>query len=148
MLDVTGCIITADTMSCQKEIVKKITVKKADYVLGLKDNQPTMRREVREYFDAARRESQNYPAVQTIKTTDFGHGRIETRTYYRQRKLNGLKDVQIGVIFVLLIWFTHSKVEQQEKVTEDVRYFISSLEDISTFSEAMRKHWGIENALH
>lgn len=147
MLDVTGCIITADAMSCQKEIVKKITVKKADYVLGLKDNQPTMRREVQEYFDAARRESQNYPAVQTIKTTDSGHGRIETRTYYLTTEIEwfeGRPDWSNLRSFGMV----HSKVEQQGKVTEDVRYFISSLEDISTFSEAVRKHWGIENALH
>jgi len=38
MLDVEGCIITADAMSCQKDIAKKITEKKADYVLGLKGN--------------------------------------------------------------------------------------------------------------
>ena len=38
MLDVSGCIITADAMSCQKVITEKITEKEADYVLGLKEN--------------------------------------------------------------------------------------------------------------
>ena len=41
-----------------------------------------------------------------------------------------------------------SKVEQQGKITHDTRYFIASLEDIRTFSKAVRKHWGIENSLH
>ncbi len=31
---------------------------------------------------------------------------------------------------------------------EDVRYFISLLEDLSAFSEAAQKHWEIENSLH
>lgn len=42
MLDIEGSIITADAMSCQKAIVEKITKKKADYVVGLKENQPTL----------------------------------------------------------------------------------------------------------
>ena len=41
-----------------------------------------------------------------------------------------------------------SKVEYPDKTTEDVRFFISSLEDISVFSQAVRKHWGVENSLH
>lgn len=32
--------------------------------------------------------------------------------------------------------------------TEDVRYFITSLTDISTFARAVRSHWAIENQLH
>ena len=35
-----------------------------------------------------------------------------------------------------------------QKTTEDSRLFISSLEDISAFQNAVRKHWGIENSLH
>ena len=76
MLDVAGCIITADSMSCQKEIMKVITEKKADYVLGLKNDQPTMHTEVKEYFDAALKDPRNYPLVQSARTRDFGHGRI------------------------------------------------------------------------
>ncbi len=39
-LDISGSIITADAMSCQKKITKKICDGKADYVSALKDNQP------------------------------------------------------------------------------------------------------------
>ena len=35
-LDITGTIITTDAMSCQKEIVKKIIEKQADYTIALK----------------------------------------------------------------------------------------------------------------
>jgi len=37
-------------MSCQKTITKKITDKKADYVLGLKENQPTLFDDANTYF--------------------------------------------------------------------------------------------------
>ena len=40
MLKVT--IVTADAMSCQKKNRETITEKKADYVIGLKQNQPAL----------------------------------------------------------------------------------------------------------
>ena len=147
MLDVAGCIITADAMSCQKEIVEKITEKEADYVLGLKDNQPIFRREVQDYFDAALREPQHYPQIKSVTTTDFGHGRIETRTYYLTTDVEWFEG-RADWSNLRSFGMVHSKVEQQEKTTEDVRYFISSLDEISSFAEAVRKHWGIENSLH
>lgn len=147
MLDIAGCIITADAMSCQKEIVKKITEKEADYVLGLKDNQPTMRREVAEYFDAAQREPKNYPDVKIMRTMDYGHGRIETRSYYLTTEVDWFESrkewcnlCSFGMVC--------SRVEEGVKITEDTRYYITSLEDVSAFAEAARKHWGIENSLH
>ncbi|MDR1914597.1 MAG: ISAs1 family transposase, partial [Clostridiales bacterium] len=46
MLNVEGSIITADAISRQKSIVAKITEKKADYLIGLKGNQGTLREDV------------------------------------------------------------------------------------------------------
>ena len=54
IIDVSGDIVTADAMSCQKEIAAKITERKADYVLALKDNQPALRQDVSDYFFSAR----------------------------------------------------------------------------------------------
>lgn len=42
LLDIKGCVITADAMSCQTAIVQKVIEKQADYVIQLKDNQPAM----------------------------------------------------------------------------------------------------------
>ena len=38
LIDIERAIITADAMSCQKKIVKKIIDGKADYNIGLKSN--------------------------------------------------------------------------------------------------------------
>lgn len=147
MLDIAGCIITADAMSCQKEITQKITEKGADYVLGLKENQPTMRREVQEFFNAAKQEPQNYTSVKSVRTTDAGHGRVETRTYYLTTEIEWFESLaewrNLRAFGMVL-----SRVVQSDRITEDVRYFITSLEDVSVFAEAVRKHWGIENSLH
>ena len=147
ILDVSGCIVTADAMSCQKAITEKITEKKADYVLGLKENHPLFHQEVEEYFSAALNEPQNYPLVKKTETTDYGHGRIEHRTYYLTTEVawyEGIKDWSNLRSFGMVV----SKTTYQDKTTEDSRLFISSLEDISAFQNAVRKHWGIENSLH
>ena len=147
MLDIAGCIITADAMSCQKTIVEKIAGKGAEYVLSLKDNQPTLCTEVKEYFEGALQHSADYPDVMQIKTSDKGHGRIETRTYYFTTNVDWYADKQDWAnlrSFGMVV----SKVNQQGKITQDTRYFISSLDSIDLFADAVRKHWGIENSLH
>ncbi len=81
LLDIAGCIVTADAMSRQKEIAKTIVKKEAEYVLVLKENHPLLYQETKEYFQAAMGKPQNYPAVERAQTLDKGHGRIEKRDY-------------------------------------------------------------------
>lgn len=81
LLDIKGDIVTADAMSCQKEIAAKIKKKQADYILALKGNQPTMEAEVKAYFDdlAQNQEEKNKTASWT-SPVEKEHGRIEKRT--------------------------------------------------------------------
>ena len=72
MLDIEGNIITADAMSCQKEITKSITEKKADYVIGLKENQPSLYRDAEEYFKSAESEPDLY-SVDKKTVIEKGH---------------------------------------------------------------------------
>ena len=48
-----GALVTIDAMGCQVEIADKIVAHKADYLLALKGNQPTLEAEVEAYFDTA-----------------------------------------------------------------------------------------------
>ena len=52
LLDIENCILTADTMSCQNTIAAKIAEKQADYVLSVKENQPGLLADIRDYFAA------------------------------------------------------------------------------------------------
>src|SRR5665647_2762266 len=71
-----GALVTIDAMGCQVDIADKIVAHKADYLLALKGNQPTLEADVVDYFRTA-------PAAELVtKTTvEKAHGRIETRTY-------------------------------------------------------------------
>src|SRR6202795_120544 len=48
-----GALVTIDAMGCQVEIADKIVAHKADYVLALKGNQPTLEADTKDYFDTA-----------------------------------------------------------------------------------------------
>src|SRR6266436_6756176 len=73
---IEGALVTIDAMGCQVDIADKIVAGKADYLLALKGNQPTLEADVVEYFRTAP------PAELVTKTTvEKGHGRIETRAY-------------------------------------------------------------------
>ena len=89
MLDIGGCILTADAMSCQKTIVAEIVRKKADYVIGLKGNQSGLLEYAELLYEGIRKEPGLYE-VKSIVTRDKGHGRQEVRTYYLSTELSGL----------------------------------------------------------
>lgn len=145
LLDISGCIVTTDAMGCQKEIVKAIVDKKSDYVLAIKGNQKLFYDEVKQYLDDALKTGFKDIPYSYTKSFDKGHGRKEVREYYVTEDINWLSTKQqwknlrsIGVAI--------RKSEEKGKITVEKRYYISSLPaDAVKFSNAVRKHWGIES---
>jgi predicted transposase YbfD/YdcC len=78
-----GALVSIDAMGCQVDIADKIVAHKADYLLALKGNQPTLETDVEDYFDTA-------PAAElaTKTTVEKGHGRIETPIYAASDKVD------------------------------------------------------------
>ena len=148
MLDIEGCIITADAMSCQRAIVAEVIRKKAGYVIGLKGNQSGLLEYAELLFEGIRKDPGLYE-VKSITTRDKGHGRIEVRTYFLSTELSGLhqKSAWKGLKAIGMV---HSVITNQKtgEITEAYRYYITSLTDIEAFANAVRKHWGIEASLH
>ena len=72
-------------MSCQKKIVEKIIKKKADYAIGLKQNQPALYKDTKDYFNEF---CDDIPMKSTL---DKGHGRIEKREYQLLTELSWLE---------------------------------------------------------
>ena len=149
ILEIEGCIVTIDAMGTQAEIAKKITEKSADYILALKENQKTLYENVRLYIEEYRKEPSGVdPACSAVRHS-LGHGCYESRTCYISEEIGWLEDREkwsglagIGVIF--------SKVEQDERISEQAHYFIYSRKGMtaSQILEAKRSYWEIENRLH
>ena len=148
-LNLTNCILTADALNTQKETVKAIVEAKGDYVLALKKNQKTFYEDVKDYLDdeeiLKEIEKENYS-----EDKEKSHSKIITRKYYMTDKIKWLNGKEkweklksIGVEIKI------SESIKTGEITEERRYFIISFkDDIHSYADAVRKHWGVENNLH
>jgi predicted transposase YbfD/YdcC len=142
VLFLKGAIVTIDAMGCQKDIASKIVNKEADYVLALKGNHPTLLEDVTQSFAEK-------PCHEFYQTLDYGHGRIE------ERKCSVITD--LGFIFYKDSW-NHLRaivridsqriIKKTGAMTQETRYYITSLITAEQISNAIRSHWGIENKVH
>ena len=141
LLYIDNAIITADSMSCQKKIVKQIIDQNADYCIALKENQPNLFKDTKDYFLGFANECEKN------KVSEKGHGRIETREYFLSTDIDWLanRDEWVNLNAIGMV---HSKIIDGDNESEFTRYFITSLTDINEFAYAVRKHWSIENQLH
>jgi len=148
VLELEGCIVTIDAMGCQKEIAKTVIEKKADYVLGLKENHGTLHDEVELYFEDCRASGFKDCSYDYHETIDGDHGRIETRRYWTTSDIDWLADKAL--------WKNLSTIAmaQRERYVDGVTsletsYYITSLtNNAAQIAQAVRGHWGIENSLH
>ena len=79
LIDIQGAIITIDAMGTQTEIVRLIREKKADYVLALKTNHPTLHAQVKNWFDKAHASDFEAITVSHDRRIEKGHHRTEKR---------------------------------------------------------------------
>ena len=148
MLEIKGAIVTIDAMGCQKEITKEIVNKnKADYVLALKKNHPDLHSEVSALFNLA--ETKNQIKTDCWEKSEKGHGRVETRKCICIEAGPWLEHVCEGWTKLNTVAKIVSTREIKGKVSEDTRYFISSLPlDAKEIARAVRALWGIDYTLH
>jgi predicted transposase YbfD/YdcC len=143
-----GAIVTIDAMGCQVDIAQKILDNRADYVLSLKGNQPTLEADVADYFRTAPSEE----IVSTI-TLEKGHGRIETRHYSASANVGWIASDRRypgeprfpGIKTLVQVQRT---TEDAGETRRETSVYLSSLPlDIERIAAAIRGHWGVE-AMH
>ena len=150
LLDLEGCVVTIDAAGCQKDIAARIVEKGGDYVLALKENQPTLYEQVTDYFAEQLDQDNAAGKVRCHRQVETGHGRTETRHTYvvpapQELVAGGL---WVGLATLVLV-IRESLDHASGKSTDGVRYFISSLPARARrLARAVRRHWGIENGLH
>ena len=75
-LEISGAIVTADAMGCQKTIAAAIREAGADYVLAVKDNQPTLHDDIRQVFSDGLDNDFADLEHHCHRTSEKGHGRV------------------------------------------------------------------------
>lgn len=148
-LELAGALVTIDAIGCQSKIAQAILAKRADYLLAVKANWPSLQAEIERYFTDA-----PAGALDRLETTDGDHGRIEVRHHAVSRDVAWLATDRRhpgeprfpGLATVAMV---EAAVERDGKSSIARRYYLSSLPlDAATFAGAVRSHWGIENRLH
>ena len=149
-LNLKNVICTWDALNTQKENIKAVRAKGGDYCVALKGNQPNFYKDVQDYFDEDRLMiiESGYEGGYQL-TREKSHEAVITYEYYQTEKVEWYSDIKSweGLKSIGLV---KKKIEKSDgSITEEKRYYISSLLlNINEFSNAIRKHWNVENKLH
>jgi len=139
----TRRLVTGDALYCQRALCRQIVEAGGDYLISVKENQPTLYEEIALLF------AQPPPGevFATAVHVDKGHGRVERRQLWASTALVGYLDWP-GARQVCKL---ERRSSQNGTQTTEVRYAITSLAEqvgAGQLLASKRGHWGIENRLH
>jgi predicted transposase YbfD/YdcC len=148
-IDLAGALVSIDAMGCNPNIAQSILDAEADYLLAVKDNQPTLHADIKSYFDTA-------PSSEVERSETIGkeHGRLEIRAQTVSHSVDWIASERSypgAPRFPKLatIAMVESRIERGDKVESERRSYISSRAlSAAAFADAVRGHWAIENNLH
>ena len=155
-IDWQGRVLTGDALYCQQALCKQVVEAGGDYLLIVKENQPSLLADIQQVFAPLTPEERQRSGVhtvvplsiQTYRTVEKGHGRLEERQIRVSSELAGYSSwpYLVQVFEYTRIWTAKGVSKQQ------VRYGITSLpadvSDAARLATLKRGHWQIENALH
>lgn len=150
-LDWRGRVLTGDALFCQRTVCAQVLAAGGDYLLLVKENQPTLHEDIRLLFDPPADAPAPLPLLdrREAATVEKGHGRTdETRRLVASTDLRGYLDWPgaAQVIRLERTWRAHGRRHRA------LHYAITSLPpeaaDARRLLALKRGHWGIENGLH
>ena len=148
MLEITGSLVTIDAMGCQVEIAQQIVDQKADYVLAVKGNQPTLHGGITEHFASHLESDAAFAGRGYHQASERAHGRETDREYFVCPVPDDLPDASRWPK-LHAIGMTVNRTIRDGKETIEGRYYILSRKLTGKqFARAVRNHWSIENSLH
>src|SRR5947209_6017310 len=142
-------LVSIDAIATNPTIASAIRDAKADYLLAVKANQPTLRSEIESFFADA-----PAAALETAVAVDKGHGRIEQRTVtvaHEVAWLDGDRRFpgEVRLPDVATIIRVAARAELKDRGRFETRYYVSSAAlSAARAAAAVRSHWAIENSLH
>ena len=151
LLDIQGATVSIDAMGCQKTIAQKIKSKGGEYVLALKENQPTLYAKTKTLMDEALLLGFKDMIYDLHRQVDSDHGRIETRSVWITPEVEHLGSAAEGfegLSGVAMVESTRQIIGGN--TTTQRRYYLFSHLDVTAelIAGHIRGHWSVENQLH
>ena len=146
--DISRAIVTINAMGCRTEIASQIRSQGADYLLGVKGNQPTLLAAIEADTRTALGQSYEGISHDFFETSERSHGRDETRSCYVFPVVPEMEIPAVWKDLKSVVMVVSERCEDGKSVSE-VRYYISSrAASAKMLSKYIRDHWKIENGLH
>jgi predicted transposase YbfD/YdcC len=145
-IELTDSLITIDAMGGQNEIARDIVDGGGDFVISVKDNQPTLRETIETDFGKHLERDLEDLRDRSHETREAAHGRIDERSYFLTRVPADF-GVKTEWPWVKAIGYSLRVTQHADgRETDETRYSIlSRYLSGQRFSEAVRGHWGIES---
>ena len=149
-VDVEGAVISGDAHFTVPDTARQIVDAKADYLLAVKENQPTLFAEMENFFDQAHAVEWDEVPHSFHREVEKGHGRIEIREVRVVKELDWLPNAQRWKKLACLIEVrsTRQKLGSVPRETSRRLYISSRLASAAQFAKWVRKHWRVENNCH
>jgi predicted transposase YbfD/YdcC len=148
LLDLHGALVSIDAAGCQKDIAAQVRSAGGDYLLAVKENQPTLYGDVQECFARAHEGGFAGPGCDSFVTREAGHGRQEERRTFVLYEPAGLSTQGEWADLHAVVQVIRTRRAGGEE-TDEVSYYISSsAAPAAALAEGVRGHWGIENGQH
>ncbi len=136
--------ISLDALHCKPATLEIIIENKGKYVVGLKENQKQLKKQVK-------LASENQTFLAKLGTLEKGHGRIEARRYEFYDLLEMKKDERwTGCQIRTAIKVGRERIELKSGKTsvEDAFYVSNEVGNYEELAEAVRLHWQVETNNH
>jgi predicted transposase YbfD/YdcC len=141
LLQLKGCVVTADALHCHRAMAKAIVERGGDYVLAVKEIQPASLEDAKTAIRQVTRKGRT-----SLATTDAGHGRTEKRiAIVASTPGMAQKHDFPGLKAVARITSTRGKDKPVECYFLMSQAYSYSGKDVLRI---VRTHWSIENGLH
>jgi predicted transposase YbfD/YdcC len=143
-LELTGKTLTTDALLTQRKLAAYLVQERqAHYVFTVKENQPSLREDIRLFFE-------NRGQPHFSEPTTLAHGRIESRAIWTTTRLNNHLDFPgVGQAFVIERRRIQKKTGQ---TSTEIVFGLTSHTPQTANAQALlafnRNHWSIENSCH
>ena len=141
LLDISGCVVVADALNCQKKTAKAIIEGGADYLLNVKDNQETLKKDIEDYIqDADLRQSMDNSA-----TLEKNRGRIERRTAFTTNDVEWLSNKKEWESLSCIGGINRQVTDKKGTTSNEWHYYISSRQlTAEELLKYARNEWSVE----
>jgi len=148
LLELEEALVSIDAIGCQKEIAQTVLDQGGDYLLAVKDNQPTLYEDLRHLLEEAIAKELVGSAYSVYAQEEKGHGRQERRTYLLITDLGKLSTRSEWPGLKSVVVVTRERTLAGKESVEQSYYISSRQAPVEVLAQGIREHWGIENRLH